>query len=403
MKLLLWLVLLGSMALIAPPAHAQDQNKLRALFAVGAQAYKQGKFLEAVVAFEEAYKLSPRPQLLFSAAQALRRQHAVDGKVEHLEKAIEYYRKYLEFVPEGGRRLDAAKGIEELVPLVSRESGGGSTSSKTAKPATRLMITTQVEDAQVVLDGGKQRAMPLIEEVKPGDHVVVVSAPGYHKLKRRVVAFEGAVVAMELELKPRPARLSILGRGGEVLVDGESEGELPLGAPLELSADRHVITVLETGHEPFTQEIELERGEQRKLEVNLHRTRLRGASYVVIATGAAALVAGAVLGGAAIAKEIEAKDIDEARQRGEARSEADRLAYNAAIASRNDMRLAAGITAAAGAVIGGAGVALFFLDEPAPPPLRLPERESVPEEQRSLEISLGNGDTWLGATLSGRF
>jgi hypothetical protein len=401
MTRIFWLLVCMALVLLAQPAAAQDPPKVRALFAAGAQAYKQGKFLDAVLAFEEAYKLAPRPQLLFSAAQALRRQHAVDGKVEHLEKAVEYYRKYLEVVPEGGRRLDAAKAIEEINPLIVRESGGGDSVTKPNKPVTRLMITTSAEEAQIVVDGGKPQPMPFIEEVKPGKHVAVVSAPGYRKVRRPLVALEGAVVAIEVELPSRPARLSISGDGGELLVNGEAQGELPLNAPLELPAGRHVVTVLDRGHEPFTQELELGRGEERTIDVTLRRTRLRSASYVVMATGAAGLVAAAVLGGVAIGREIEAKNIDEARQSGEARSEADRLAFNEALDERNGLRMAAGITAAAGTVIVGAGVALFFLDEPAPPPLRLPEGESAPGDDETLELSFSLGP--LGASVRGRF
>ena len=399
-----WLVCL-MLVLLAPAAHGQESARLRALFNAGAQAYKQGKFLAAVQAFEEAYRVAPRPQLLFSAAQALRRQHAVDGKPEHLHKAVEYYRKYLDVVPEGGRRLDAAKAIEEILPLLPAEGGETPrTPTRSVKAATRLMITTPIDDARVALDGGKPRAMPFIEEVKPGPHAVVVSAPGYRAVRRQVIAFEGAVMAIEVELVARPARLSIAGAGGaELLVDGESHGELPLAAPLELAAGRHVVTVLARGHEPFTQEIELKRGQARELDVSLRRTRLRAASYVVIATGAAGFVAAGVLGGAAIAREIQAKNIDEARTNGERRTEADRVAYNQALAARNDLRVAAGVTAGASLLIGGAGVALFLLDDPAPPALRLPDREAEPDDEGTLELSFGSGDSLLGLSLSGRF
>jgi tetratricopeptide (TPR) repeat protein len=402
-----WLVALlltATLALFAAPGIAADDARLRALFNAGAQAYKQGKFLAAVHAFEEAYKIAPRPQLLFSAAQALRRQHAVDGDAQHLEQALGYYRKYLELGPEGGRRLDAAKAIEEIQPLLARESGGEGGGERPAASVTRLMITTQAPGAEVVLDGGDARKMPLIEEVKPGRHRVVVRAKGYRAVRRDVVALEGAVVAIEVDLPERAGRLSIGADSGQLWIDGEARGDLPLARALAIAPGRHVVTVLERGHEPFTREIDVERGEDVTVDVSLSRTWLRSASYVVIATGAAAVVASGVLAAVAIAKEVEAKDIDEARASGERRTEADRSLFNDAVAARNDMRLAAGVTAASGALVLGAGLALFLLDEPAAPAYRMPtERESGPSDDGELEVSLGASPTFWGGSLRGRF
>ena len=53
-RFLLALSLCLTVLMAAPSAHAQNKAKLRALFEAGAQAYKQGKFLAAVQAFEES-------------------------------------------------------------------------------------------------------------------------------------------------------------------------------------------------------------------------------------------------------------------------------------------------------------------------------------------------------------
>ena len=42
----------------------------------------------AVQAFEQAWALAPRPAIIFSMAQALRRQYFVDRKQENLDRAI---------------------------------------------------------------------------------------------------------------------------------------------------------------------------------------------------------------------------------------------------------------------------------------------------------------------------
>ena len=63
---------------ITARARADDAavERAQALFNVGAQAYAQGDFSGAIDAFEEAYRVSQRPGILFSIAQA----HRIGGR-----------------------------------------------------------------------------------------------------------------------------------------------------------------------------------------------------------------------------------------------------------------------------------------------------------------------------------
>ncbi|GDX83228.1 hypothetical protein LBMAG42_50390 [Deltaproteobacteria bacterium] len=56
-------------------AHAQEGTDLRAreLYATGVTFYEEGRYEDAVAAFEEAYRLSNRPALLFNIANAQER------------------------------------------------------------------------------------------------------------------------------------------------------------------------------------------------------------------------------------------------------------------------------------------------------------------------------------------
>src|SRR5439155_20339287 len=84
-------------------ARADDVDKAKMFFNAGAQAYSVGQFAPSIAAFEEAYKLAPRPAILFSLAQAQRKQYFVDHKPYLLERSVENFRKYVEQVPQGGR------------------------------------------------------------------------------------------------------------------------------------------------------------------------------------------------------------------------------------------------------------------------------------------------------------
>jgi len=73
-------------------AYAQDGDDARAreLYDNGATLYDEGRYEDAVSAFEEAYRLSKRPALLFNIANALERLARYDEALDVLSR----YRAY---------------------------------------------------------------------------------------------------------------------------------------------------------------------------------------------------------------------------------------------------------------------------------------------------------------------
>src|SRR5262249_11219234 len=150
-------------------------------------AYSAGNYAAAAQAFAEAYTLASRPQLLFSLAQAERKLYTTLQRPQDLLDAIKHYRQYIEKVPEGGRRDDAVDALQQLEPMAARL---GNTAPREEAPArrapTRLMVSANVKDALVTIDGVRYDEWQVIEEVKPGKHRVVVAAKGYFDDDREV-------------------------------------------------------------------------------------------------------------------------------------------------------------------------------------------------------------------------
>src|SRR5262249_20717210 len=90
------------------------QHDAERYFQIAEKAYKAQNFLAAAETFERAYKTLPLPEIAFSAAQAYRRQFRIDGSVDHVARAIELYRAYLDKIKTGGRVADAADAVAEL-------------------------------------------------------------------------------------------------------------------------------------------------------------------------------------------------------------------------------------------------------------------------------------------------
>ena len=149
--------LVAALPLVVTAAHAQpaqDLEQAKTYFNAGAQAFGAGQFTAAVQAFEEAYKLAPRPAILFSMAQAERRQYAVDRRPENLRRAVAHYRQYLKEVDKGGRRADAAQALSELEPMLAKldaepRAAGTPPAPPPEVAQTRLMVSTQTKGAEV--------------------------------------------------------------------------------------------------------------------------------------------------------------------------------------------------------------------------------------------------------------
>jgi hypothetical protein len=109
--LLIRLLLAASIALaplIANPAQAAPpRGSAKSHVEKAARAYSAGRYAEAVVDFEEAYRLDAAPVLQFNIAQCYRQLGAN-------QRAIAHYRRYLEELPDARNRADVEARIQEL-------------------------------------------------------------------------------------------------------------------------------------------------------------------------------------------------------------------------------------------------------------------------------------------------
>jgi tetratricopeptide (TPR) repeat protein len=414
-------VAVAVLALAARPALAQDDvEQAKAFFTAGAKLYDQGNYVAATQAFEEAYRIAPRPPLLFSIAQAEKRQYFVDKSTDTLRRAIGHYRQYLDVVKQGGRRADAAQALSELELVSARvdpqPAGAGSVAAPPPPPPPpskpRLSVmATQTRGAQIWVDGKPAIEGIFSDEVAPGKHAIKVSADGYFD-EEREVTIQKAPVALDIALREKPARLTfVTADGAQISVDGRLVGITPLPVAVDLPAGSHVITIAKNGHDAFSQEIEMDRGEAKTINAELRRTGQRTVSYVLLGTAAASVVAGGVFVGLALHQQSVAKGIDSDRSQGNiTQDDLDR--YNNALNARDKTwKPAAAGAFGGGLALGAIGALLYAFDQPAvgAPGAGKQERphkpEPPPSAPPSMEMSASPfvGPGFLGATMSERF
>lgn len=372
--------------LVASPALAQvseaDRQRARNYFDAGAQAYEAGAYGAAAEAFMEAYALVPNPALLFSAAQAYRRQQLLTPSRKNLDRAIRLYRQYLSAKGTLKRRDDAMKGLEDLVAMESRTPALPEEVPDEG-PATRLLLTAAAEGARISVDGAPFVAAPLVIETEPGPHEVRVEAPNHRPTEVTVTAVDGELVPQAVELVPRPARLKVVGSSGELHVDGQ----LLADAPTEVSIEpgERFVSVVRAGYAPYQTTASFERGAGYTLEVELTPTPQRVSSWSLMGIGGAAVLTGGALATYAFIRQADAIELRDARTAGNTSTD-DLAAYRDAVSDRDDFMTAGAITGGIGAAAVLTGGLIYAFE---PTPRVLPPDEAGPEGDGDVDFTIG--------------
>lgn len=397
-------LLAAAAVLVASPGWAQDKpddktvERARNYFAAGSEAYGDGQYLVAITAFEEAYRLVPRPAIAFSLAQAHRLQYTVSSESRHVVEAVRLYRQYLEEVERGGRRNDAAQHLQALEPLYRDLEARGKlqdSSASGAPAATQLMVQSKTPGARGSIDGGELANMPVIGDVSPGKHKIRVEAPGYFSQETESTAVKGRLILVPVELEPMPAKVSLKVPAGSRV---EIDGRVISGDEAEVAAGQHFISITRRGHRPLSRELDLELGQEFTLESELEMTGQRKASYWVLGSAGVLLVATGVGTALALSAQGEARDIEDQIAGGMNITAEDIDSHNDAIDRRDTFRTMTFILASSTLAVATTGALLYWIDLPR---VEAPRAPRAPAERPSLVPVVT--EQGIGAAVIGRF
>jgi hypothetical protein len=345
---------------------AEEVDRARTFFNAGAQAYAAARYGDAVRSFEQANELAPRPSLLFSLAQAERKEFFATNDASFVRRAIVHYKTYLDQVSSGGRRAEATEAKADLEARLARldpqqlAPSGPSTDKRRA----RVTVYSATAEARVSIDGGRPEELPYFGELLPGAHRVRVSAEGYFDEVRDVSGDRPIDQAIDLPLRERPALVTVvLAERADILVDGRVVATAPVARPIEVSPGPHVVSVAANGRKALSQEVVLVRGKPFRLEPKLESSGQRVVAVSMAGVGAAGVVSGLVFGALALGQESQARRIEGDLSAGNIDA-AELDSHNAAIDRRDAFRTASVVSLSAGAALAVGGVLLFFLDRP---------------------------------------
>jgi hypothetical protein len=398
-----------------PPAapSAADIAKARSIFDAGGRAYDAGDYPAAIQAFEQAYAIAKRDNIVFSIAQAHRQQFILTGEADHLTKAIASYRQFLAGGKAGPRKAEATKAQTDLEAIeAKREKEGAAMPAPVAAPAqkTMLAIDSPTPGARISIDGSEPAPPQVNAEVTAGPHKVKISAPGDLDKEVTVRANAGEFTPETFELEEKPAHLSVdVPSGAEVSIDGRFFGKAPFAKPFDVPPGRRFVSVTLGGHQSKGEVVELERGADKKLALPMRTTTQRDVSYAFMTAGGAALVGSLVLTGLAVASDHDASLILK-KQQSSTITQRERQQYTDDAANRDKYRNAAISVGVGAGVLGVIGLGLFAFDRPsaiqAPPDTGPAKPKDEPRERKprlEMRVVPSFGLDEGGAVVLGRF
>jgi tetratricopeptide (TPR) repeat protein len=162
---------LAAVCVLAPPAGAlaappdEDQERAIELFRASQRSYEAGRFGEAAVYLEEAYRLDPAPILLYNLARA--RESEGD-----LELAVEAYRRYLREAPDAEDR----PAVEARIAAIERQIAERARLEEMVEAERRARAEAAAEAEQARLEARARASAP--EGAGPGLAPWVVAGAG---------------------------------------------------------------------------------------------------------------------------------------------------------------------------------------------------------------------------------
>ncbi len=154
-----------------------DLELAKSHFHTGEIYYERSEYPAAAHEFEEAYRISKRPELLYNMGKSY------DGQGDHA-RALAAYRRFLTAVASSPDRPTVQARVTALGALVGR-----------------VTIRASVEGSAVTIDGTPVGTTPLAEaiELNPGGHKIEIVREGYATWRGDVVAAPGQAREVEAE------------------------------------------------------------------------------------------------------------------------------------------------------------------------------------------------------------
>lgn len=170
-------------ALIVSAPSADPAAKAKEAFLAAQKLYKEARYADAIVKFEEAHALKPSPVLFYNIGRC----HEQLGDVP---RALRSYRDYLRLSPDAKDRDTVNDAIANLERRLKE------------KGLQQLMVFADPPSAMIEVDGKVLGNSPASVELTAGNHKLIVRADGFETTERAFVMQTARATEMTINLRP---------------------------------------------------------------------------------------------------------------------------------------------------------------------------------------------------------
>ncbi|MGE3454463.1 MAG: PEGA domain-containing protein, partial [Kofleriaceae bacterium] len=137
-----------------------------------------------------------------------------------------------------------------------------------------VRVLSDAQGARAFIDGTDMGPVPVdIKDVKAGDHIIQVKAPGFQTAERQVTVAAGSSQVVKFDLNTEGSGeeglLKVVSTvpEAEVIIDGATVGKVP--QEKRLAAGEHLVLVRLAGRKNFEQKVRIEPGQTVTLQAEL--------------------------------------------------------------------------------------------------------------------------------------
>lgn len=214
--------------LLAAPSRAADEvTEARAHFDQGSKLYRAGRFRDAIVEFDAAYRIKPHGAIHHNVAQCRE-------KLEQWPGALQGYQDYLREVPEARDRA----AVRATMGRIERRLA--------AAGVQALLVYTDPPGAAVRIDGKPRGRTPYHVTLAPGLYRVALALNGFAPEEQEVEVNMAGTRLVDLVLQSRaPGAAAAAARPGAnhaapVAAPSTVPSTVPAAAPANASAPASV-------------------------------------------------------------------------------------------------------------------------------------------------------------------
>jgi hypothetical protein len=175
-----------ALLLAGPSRAADDVAEARAHFDQGSKLYRAGKYRDAIVEFDAAYRIKPHGAIHYNVAQCRE-------KLEQWPEALQRYQSYLREVPDARDRA----AVRATMGRIERRLA--------AAGVQALLVYTDPPGAALRIDGKQRGRTPFQVTLAPGLYRLSLTLGGFEPEEQDVELSMTGTRLVDVVLRPRAA------------------------------------------------------------------------------------------------------------------------------------------------------------------------------------------------------